>query len=459
VLLGLLRAGAIVDLIAHPVIVGFTAAAGIVIALTQARDLLGIDIGRSERAVEAAAAVVRGVGGTHLLTFAVGAVAVGLLVLFKRLAPRLPGALFVVIASIVATVVLALDGRGVRVVGDIPAGLPGLVVPFVPIADLIALLPLAAVLGLVSFAESISIGKSIAGRTRETLDANRELLASGAANVAAGFAGGFPVAGSFSRSFLTFSARGRTALTGVIAALLLLLTLTLLTPLLEPLPRAVLAAIVLVTVIGLVDVREARRIARVDARDGAVLLITFVATLVVGIELGLAIGVGVNLVLHVAKGMHPDLVVLGRIPGTDVFRNVERQPGVTAEEGLILRYDGPLDFLSARNFTSDVRHLVTERDGLRWIVLNCAAMSRIDSSGLHALHELQLQLRAAGIDLRLANMRAALRDIVNRADLAGELLDGATSGTIPEALLALGLDPSHRVIDVAADEQRPEVWY
>jgi sulfate permease, SulP family len=459
VLLGLLRAGTVVDLIAHPVIVGFTAAAGIVIALTQARDLLGIDIGRSERAVEAATAVVGGVGGTHLLTFAIGAIAVALLVLFKRVAPRLPGALLVVIGSIVVTVVLGLDERGVRIVGDIPAGLPGVVVPLVPVEDLLALLPLAAVLALVSFAESISIGKSIAGRTRETLDANRELLASGAANVAAGLAGGFPVAGSFSRSFLTFSARGRTALSGVVAALLLLLTLTLLTPLLEPLPRAVLAAIVLVTVVGLVDVREARRIARVDTRDGAVLLITFVATLVVGIELGLAIGVGVNLLLHVAKGMRPDLVVLGRIPGTDVFRNVARQPGVTAEEGLVIRYDGPLDFLSARNFTTDVRRLVTEHDQLRWIVLNCAAMSRIDSSGLHALHELQLQLRAAGIDLRLANMRSTLRDIVHRADLAGELLEGATSGTITEALLALGLDRSHPLLDVAADEQRPEVWY
>jgi sulfate permease, SulP family len=459
VTLGLLRAGAVVDLIAHPVIVGFTGAAGLVIALTQARDLLGIDVGRSERAIDAAIAVIGGVSTTHPATFVVGVLSVGLLVGLRRVLPRVPPAIVVVMLGIVATLVLALEARGVRVVGEIPAGLPVLRLPMVPLADLVVLLPLAGVLALVSFAESISIGKSIAGRSRETLDANRELVASGAANVAAGMFGGFPVAGSFSRSYLMFSSRGRTAASGLVAALLVALTLTLLTPLLEPLPRAVLAAIVLVTVVGLIDVREARRVARVDRRDGIVLGITFVATLVLGIELGLAVGVGANLVGHVIGGMQPDLVILGRIPGTHVYRNVERQPGTTADDGLILRLDGPLDFLSARTFATRVRALVAARPEVRWIVLNCTAVTRLDSTGLHALHELQLQMRAAGIDLRFATMRWPLRQVVARADLAGEMLDGATYGTIGEALRAIGLSDDHPLCAPGVEEPQPEVWY
>ena len=459
VVLGLLRAGAIVDLIAHPVIIGFTAAAGLVIALTQARDLLGVDIPRSERALDAAVEVARGISSTHPATLTVGVLAVALLMGLRRAFPRIPAAVVVAAIGVAATLALGLEARGVRVVGEVPAGLPVLVVPSVAVADLLVLLPLAGVLALVSFAESISIAKSIAGRTRETVDANRELLASGAANAAAGLFGGFPVAGSFSRSFLTYTARGRTPAAGLVAALLVMLTLTFLTPLLEPLPKAVLAAIVLVTVVGLVDVREARRVARVDRRDGVTLAVTFVATLVLGIELGLAVGVGFNLVLHVVGGMQPDLVELGRVPGTIEYRNVARQAGLTADDGLILRLDGPLDFLSARTFTTRVRRLVAARPDLRWIVLNCAAMSRLDSTGLHALHELQIQMRAAGIDLRFATMRFSQRQVVARADLAGEMLEGATYGTIGEALRGIGLPDGHPLCTPSADEARPEVWY
>lgn len=315
VALGALRAGAVVDLIAHPVIVGFTAAAGLVIGLTQAKDLLGIDIERSERAVDAVLAIAGDLGSLHPATLAVGAVAVGLLLGLRRVVRAVPPAIIVVSLGIVATLALGLDDRGVRIVGDIPAGLPLPSLPWIPLGDVVALAPLAAVIALVSFAESISIGKSIAGRTRETIDANRELFASGAANIGAGVLGGFPVAGSFSRSFLMYTSGARTAVSGLVAAALVALTLTLLTPLLQPLPRAVLAAIVLVTVIGLVDVREARRVARVDRRDGIVLGVTFVATLSLGIEPGLAIGIGANLLGLVVAGMQPDLVVLGRIPG------------------------------------------------------------------------------------------------------------------------------------------------
>jgi len=459
IVLGALRAGAIVDLIAHPVIVGFTAAAGIIIGLTQGRDLLGADIERSERAVTAIIALANGLLTTHPLTLTFGVVAIALLIGLQRVPSGVPPAIVVVALSITASVLFDLAGRGVSVVGEIPAGLPRLVIPLVPFEDLAMLAPLAAIIALISFAESISIGKSIAGRSRETLDANRELFASGAANVAAGFVGGFPVAGSFSRSFLMYASRASTAASGLVAALLVGLTLTLLTPLLEPLPRTVLAAIVLVTVLGLVDVAEARRVARVDRRDGVILLVTFFATLGLGIEPGLAVGIGANLLAHVVGGMQPSLVTLGRVPGTYEYRNVERQPGTTAEDGLILRLDGPLDFLSARTFGTRMRQMVAARPELRWIVLNCAAITRLDSTGLHALQELREQTAAAEIELRFATMRWQLREVVVRAGLEDELLSGVSFGTIGEALRSIGLPREHPLCAPADGEARPEVWY
>jgi sulfate permease, SulP family len=459
VILGILRAGAVVDLIAHPVIVGFTAASGLIIGLTQARDLLGADITRSERTVDAIVAIVDGLPTLHPLTFAIGAVAVAALLLLRRIRLAVPPAFLVVVIGILLTVVLGLEDRGVRVVGTIPAGLPRPSLPLVAIEELLALLPPAGVIALVSFAESIAIGKSIAGRTRETLHSNRELVASGTANIAAGVFGGFPVAGSFTRSFLTFTSRGRTQMSGLVAALLVALTLTLLTPALEPLPRPVLAAIVIVTVIGLVDITEARRVARVDTRDGVVLVVTFAATLLLGIEPGLAVGVVVNLVAHVLGGMQPELVVLGRIPGTSEYRNIERQAGIAPKDGLILRLDGPLDFLSARAFGTRVRRLVAARPEVRWIVLNCAAMTRLDSTGLHVLTDLQEQMSEAGIDLRFATMRAPIRGIITRAGLADELLVGTAHGTIVEALRAIGLPEQHPLCAPATEERRPEVWF
>jgi len=460
VALGALRAGLVVDLISHPVIVGFTSAAAVVIGLTQAKDLLGVDVERSERVVEAATSIAAAAGDAHPATVLVGATAIVALVVMRRLAPRAPGSFLVSLVGIGAALALGLEDRGVRLVGDIPAGLPLPSLPSVVAADAVALLPVALLVGLISFAESISIGKAIAGRSRERLDANRELVASGAANVAAGLFGGFAVAGSFSRSFLLYRSGARSRRAGLISGLVLALVLVLLTPVLEPLPRAVLGAIVVVTVVGLVDVREARRVIAIDRRDGAVLVATFASTLALGVELGLAIGVGLNVVAHVVRGMRPALVELGRLPGTRVFRNHDLQPGVTAApDGLILRLDGPLDFLSARTIAEGVRAAVRERPGLRWLVLDCGAVSGLDSTGLHALEELRTELVTGEVRLLLAKLRGPQRELVERAGLAPELLRDTLYASVDEALAAAGVPAEHPLRSPAPGEQRPPESY
>ncbi len=455
-LLWLLRAGAIVNLISHPVVVGFTAAAGVIIALTQVRDLLGVDVPRTERFGEALRVAIEAAPDTHVPTAVVAALALLLLLAGRRYVPRLPVALFVSVAAIIVAVTADLEDAGVAVVGAIPAGLPRLEVPTVAWADARALVGPALVIAMVAYAESISIARAVAGRTRDRVVPNRELLASGAANLAAGVTSGYPVAGSFTRTAVVYDAGARTQLAGVVAAGALLVTLGLLTGLLEPLPRAVLAAIVVMAVIGLVDVEAAVSTFRVDRLDGTVLLATFAATLALGVELGLLVGVVVNLAWHLARGMRPAMVELGRVRGTTVYRNVERYPTVTDPRGVVLRLDGPLNFLSVQEVVGRLRALAAERPELEWLILDASGVTGMDSTGIHALHGVQEDLREAGVTLHLATVRGRQRDLVARAGLWTELMEGSCHADVAEALAALGLASDAPIRTPTPTEERPD---
>lgn len=458
-LLALLRAGAVVELLSHPVIVGFTAGAGVLIGLSQLADLAGTTATASRTLPEGLVAVGAALAAIHPPTLVVGLTALGLVLVGRWLAPRLPAALLVSGLAILAAVVLDLDVRGVAVVGPVPAGLPRPRLPVVSPADLVALLPAAAVIAALSYAESISIAKAIAARTRQRLVPGRELTASGAANLAAGLVGAFPVAGSFTRSAVAHSAGARTQLAGVVAAGGVLLTLVLLTPALAPLPRAVLAAIVVVAVVGLVDLRAAREVLRVDRADAVVLLGTFAATLGLGVELGLLAGVIASLVVHVVRGMRPALVVLGRVPGTRLYRDVRRYPTVTDPTGVILRLDGPLDFLSVHQVTGTLQRLAATRPGLRWLVLDASGVTGMDATGVRALEDIQVALADAEVALHLATLRGAQRDVVARAGLWSRFVADSCHADIPAALAAVGLPETAPVRTAAPAEQPPDgLW-
>jgi len=305
----------------------------------------------------------------------------------------------------------------------------------------------------------MSMAKAIAARTREQLSTRREIIASGAANLAAGVAGGFPVAASFTRTVVVYTAGARTQFAGVVAAIALVATLLFLTPVLEPLPRAVLAAIVIAAVVGLIDVRSARAIFEVDRTEGGVVILTFFATLALGAERGLAAGVAANLAVYVAGKMRPALVVLGRVPGTTVYRNVERYLTVTDPNGVVLRLDGPLDFLSVEAVTGTLRRLVVERPELSWLVLDASGLSGVDSSGVHALHELQAHLAQAGVELHLCSLHGPQRDAIDRAGLWDALIQGTCHPDIVDALAAAGVPPDSPLRRIDAAEHRPDaVW-
>ena len=410
--LGLLRFGFITNLLSHPVLVGFTSAAAIIIGASQLRHLLGVDLPRSSDVPEIIAGLWGSLGDVHGITLAVGLGAMALLVAVQRWRRAFPGALAVVVVSTGVVALLGLHRVGVDVVGDVPGGLPAPVLP--PLGDgeaLLALLPVALTIALVGFMESIAVAKVYASRYGYDLDPDRELTAMGAANLVGAFFRAFPVAGGFSRTAVNAQAGARTALAGLVSAGVVAVTLLLLTDLFRLLPNAALAAIILVAVAGLFNWREALRLWEVDRRDLAMMAVTFGATLGLGIEPGILVGVLASLTALVYETSRPNVAVLGRLPGTESFRGLDRHPRAEEPEGgLVFRMDASLSFANARFFRDRVREHVEAAERLRWLIFDFHPVNRIDSTALHELEMVVDELRARGIEPAFAGVKSAVMD-------------------------------------------------
>ncbi len=422
--IGIIRLGFIVDFLSHAVLVGFTAGAAVIIGFSQLKHLLGISVERTDRFYETIGEYAGELGSTHGLTLAVGASAVALLVLMKRHLPTIPAALVVVATTTVASVVLDLESRGVAVVGDIPGDLPSFSFPELGGGLVGDLLPTALVITVVGFLESIAIAKVYARRNRYRVEANQELIALGAANVAGGAFGAYPVTGGFSRTAVNASAGSRTPLASIVTAGLVLATVAVLTPLFTSLPTATLGAIVVVAVAGLIDVDELRHIAAVDRGDLVVALTAFVATLVIGIELGIAVAVVASIAVVLFRNARPHTAVLGRVPGTDVFRNVRRFPEVeTRDDVVILRIDSSLNFMNATFLRPRVEHLLHDHPDATALVLDTSGVNRLDASAAQALEQLAGDCESRGVALHLTQVKGPVRDALIAAGLWDQLAD------------------------------------
>jgi sulfate permease, SulP family len=450
-LLGLLRMGVLVNLLSHPVISGFTSAAAVVIAFSQAKDLLGLDIGRQTRVVDTLRGVVDNIGDTSLTTLALGVAAIGLLVAGRRYAPRLPMALVAVILGSLVTWGLSLHERGVAILREVPSGLPAPALPEMSAGVVAELMPVAVIIAIVAFAEGVAVAKAIARKTRETIEPNQELLATGAANAAAGAFSGFPVAGGFSRTAVNYQAGARTPLASLITAGVLAMAVLWLTPLFFYVPNVVLAAIIVVAVLGLIDVGDALQTFRLRRHDGVTLAVTFLATLLIGIELGLAIGVGFSLAVFIWRSSNPHATELGRVEGTTEYRNVNRWPTRTADDVTILRVDGPLFFANTKMLEDRVQALVAERPNLDAVILDASATTDIDASGAHTLHALASDLAATGIALHLAVVRGPIRDVLVRGGYWDDLA-GHVHASVAEACATVA--PSSALCVIQPDEQQ-----
>lgn len=433
---GLAGLGGLVNFLSVPVISGFTSAAALTIGLTQLTELMGLrDVASSSTFREAVAAVWPALDTFSPLTVALGISAIALLVVLKRVAPRLPGPLLMVSALTALVWLLELD---VSVVGEVPSGLPVPAFPAVGWDDARALLPAAAAVALISYMESISTGSAFARRTRTRVEPDQELVAVGLANTAAGLMRGFPVAGGFSRGAVNFQAGARSPLSGVIAAGLIVIALFTITPLLAHLPKVALAAVIVVAVASLVDLRGAVEIGRVRRSDLVALLVTAVATLLLGPAQGLAVGVGMSLVLFLRFAARPHIPLLGQVPGERVYRNVERHHVVTRPHVVVARVDAPLSFASARPTADRLADLVRRHPEARHLVLDCSAVNTADYTGAETLHNLADELAAAGVELHLAALRGPVGDILGRTEAFARAVEaGRVHRTVPDAVDAI----------------------
>jgi SulP family sulfate permease len=341
--MGAARLGFVANFLSHPVLSGFTSAAAIIIACTQLRNILRVDLVRSEYVPNVLADAARRLDEVHLLTLAMGSVGFVLLVLLRRWRPAVPWALLVVVVAAAVVTVFHLEDRGVEVVGEIPKSLPRPDMPSLDGDRLETLFPLSLAITLVAMVESLAMAQYFAARNRYRIRAGQEFVALGVANVTAGIFQGYPVAGSFSRTAVNAASGARTPVAGVITAVVIGLTLVVAAPLFRPLPRAVLASVVFMAAASLLDVAEARRLWRVKRSDFYLLVLAFGATLALGIERGIAVAVAASLLVMVSQTTRPHVAILGRLPGTPVFRNVERSPDAVTSPGIVVvRVDAPL---------------------------------------------------------------------------------------------------------------------
>ncbi|ACY14886.1 SulP family inorganic anion transporter [Haliangium ochraceum] len=423
VLLGLVRGGFLVNFLSRPVVSGFTSAAAIVIAVSQLGLLTGVSLPRSTSVIEVLGAFFGRIGDIHTPTLAMAAGAVLALVLMKRYAPKWPRALLVVVAGVIVAGPLGLAERGLAVVGDIPAGLPTPALPSFELADIETLAMGALTIAFVAFMEGISVSTKLAEAQGTRVNPNREFLALGLANLASGLSRGYPVAGGFSRTAVNADAGAQSKRAGLITAAVVALVLGLLTGALRDVPRAVLGAIILTAVAGLIDLAEPRRLLRIKRIDLGMLLATFAATLLLGIQQGILVGVGLSLLVMLVRTTQPHTAVLGKLPGTTVYRNVERYAEAETEPGVLaVRLDAQLYFGNVSYLRDTLAALEERRETpLRAVILDATGINQLDSSAEQALRDLYEGYRRRGIPLLLAGLKGPVRDVLGRSGLMDEL--------------------------------------
>ena len=416
--MGLSRFGFLTNFLSHPILAGFTSAAALIIGLSQLKHLLGVDIARSHHVHEILLQAVQQIGEVHVATLSIGLLGIGLLIGLRNWKKAFPSALVLVILSTLSVWAFSLADDGVSIVGAVPGGLPAFTLPVLSWPDIEALFPTALAISLVGFMESIAVAKVYASKNRYEIDANQELIGLGFANMLGSVFQSFPTTGGFSRTAVNAQAGARTQVSALITAGIIGLTLLFLTPLFYFLPKAVLAAIVMVAVFGLIDWEEARYLWKVDQKDFALMMLTFFATIGFGIEQGILVGVIASLIIVVYQSSRPHTAIEGRLPGTNSYRNIERNTEAVTDEGVVIfRMDSSLYFANVSHFKERIRNIRQAEDQLRALVLNFFPVNRIDSSAAHMLMELVSNLQTNGAKVYFVGVKGPVLDLMKKAGL------------------------------------------
>ncbi len=449
--MGVIKAGSLVNFLSYPVLSGFTNAAAIVIAVSQVKHVLGISLPRSEAMYTAAADTLTRLGDTNPVTLGLGLGSIATLLFFQRGLPGLltraglppavvtalgkTGPLVIVFAGTLLVWALNLHStQAVAIVGEVPAGLPGFSTPSLDPADIQKLFPIAITISLVGFMESISIGKSLASKRRQKLDPNQELIALGAANIAASLTGGYSVTGGLSRSVVNDSAGARTGLASLITAGLIALTLLFFTGLFYYLPNAVLAAMILVATAKLIDASVLRRAWRYNKADALSLVITFWAVLLIGIQNGIFLGIFAALALFLWRTSRPHIAVVGRVGESEHFRNVERYETQTCPHVLAVRVDESLYFANFQYLESYLLNKIAAQPAVQHLVLVCSGVNTIDTSALEGLETFITELRAADVGFYMSNVKGPVMDRLREVGFVQHLGEDHVYLTIHQAM-------------------------
>ncbi|MDO9075813.1 MAG: sulfate permease [Rubrivivax sp.] len=450
-LMGLLKLGFLANFLSHPVISGFISASGLLIAISQLKSLMGVKA-EGDNALDLLLALLHQAPDTHLVTLGIGVVTAAFLFWVRRgLNPLLRGwglgrlaADVVAKAAPVAAIAITTGltwafgwhTQGVKIVGSIPQGLPPLTMPSWDLALWQQLWMPALLISIVGFVESVSVGQTLAARRRQRIEPDQELVALGACNLSASFTGGFPVTGSFGRSAVNSDAGAKTPAAGAYTALGITLVTLFLTPALFFLPQATLAATIIVAVLSLVDFGIFKRTWAYSKPDFAAVAATLVATLALGVESGLVVGVGVSLALYVYRTSRPHIAQVGLVRGTEHFRNVLRHKVAQSPRLVSLRVDESLYFANARALEDRVNEAVASHPQLQHLVLLCSAINHIDASALESLEAIEQRLHDAGARLHLSEVKGPVMDRLLRTTFLRHL-SGQVFLTHYQAVVAL----------------------
>lgn len=455
---GLVRAGFLTNFISHPVLSGFTTAAAFIIGFSQLQYLLGLSLERTHFIPSILLDVWHKSGLINPATLAIGVAAIVALQLRSSFTDLLRRAgligdfaadllpkllpLVIVLAATGITWYFRLDTHGVKIVGSIPSGLPTLSMPHMDTSATQQLVTGALLIGLVSFLESVSVARTLAAKRRQKVVPDQELFGVGFANIAAAFTGGYPVAGSFTRSVINFATGARTQVAGILTAIIIVLTLLFLAPVFYYLPQAVLAATIVTAVTGLIDFSSLGHMWKYMRLDAVSFLGTFAAVLVLGIEEGILVGIALSIVFFLWRTSQPNLVELGRLGETQLYRDARSHEVTTYDNLLMLRVDMSLYFANAAHLEDHVLRYVADHPKVEHFVLVCSSVNMIDASALETLESLQSRLKAAGVTMHLAAVKTSILRRLKSIDFFTKLEPGRVYPSAHDAAEALAKKPA-----------------
>jgi SulP family sulfate permease len=421
--LGVLRLGVMVNFLSHPVVVGFTNAAAIIIGTSQLGKLFGVSVEKADHTyITVYNTVVEAIHSTHPETMLMAILALAIMILLKRFLPKVPGVLTAVVVTTVISWWIGFEQMGGKVVGTIPEGLPSIVMPELDFSVMTKLMGTTVAIAIIGFMEAISIAKAMAASTRQRLDANQELIGQGLGNVFSSLSSGYAVSGSFSRSAVNFSAGAKTGFSAVITGTVVGITLLWLTPLLYHLPQATLASVIIMAVVNLVKIEPIKHAWMVERQDAAVAIITFMLTIIWAphLDKGIAVGVILSLMLFLYRSMAPRVAILSRDPDGSL-RDADVRNLQTCRNITLIRFDGSLYFANTGYFEDKILERVALKPDLKFIIVDAEGINSIDATGEEMLSGLVDRLKEAGVELIFARAKKQLWDTFERTHLMDKL--------------------------------------